>query len=179
MTAQPIATVLRELRACDQAREWASPYSSDWQRAWAECPRGDWMLWLCSRLHIDRRWIVMAAVWCAVPALRHVPRGEHRPHDALWCARGWALGERTDDEVRAAAAAARSAARSAAYDAAYDAAYAAAYAADAAVAAAYAATAANAAAAADASLAQSADCVRAVIPWAMVEAGLRRLEVAS
>src|SRR5574343_2074822 len=100
MTAQPIDTVLRELRACDQARVWASPHSSDWQRAWAECPSGDWMLLLCASLDIDCRWIVMAAVWCAVPALRHVPRGERRPHDALWCARGWALGELTDDEVR-------------------------------------------------------------------------------
>lgn len=41
-----IALILRRLGACPEAVEWAESYGVDAVRAWVECPRGDWLLWL-------------------------------------------------------------------------------------------------------------------------------------
>ena len=184
-----IQPLLDRLDACVAARKWAGQRTL--AEAWAECPRGDWMLWLAVRLEIDRR--VLVAATCAVvrPALRYIPAGEDRPRIAIEAAEAWARGEEggtlesvrttadaaavhateaeaASDAADAAAYAATKAACTAAYAAAAYAA--AAYAADAAcTAAAYAADAAAYAAAAAAnarvaSLAVSADLVRQHIP---------------
>jgi len=119
---------------CPAAVEWLGRRRSP-TRAWRDCQRGDWMLWLLGHSGGDHRTLVLAACDCAELALVHVPEGEERPRRAIETARAWARG---DDgvslrDVRAAYAAAYAAA-DAAYAAA-DAAYAAAYAADAAAAA--------------------------------------------
>jgi len=168
------------LCACDDGYDWAEQFGTDWRRAWQECKRGDWMLWLCARIGVDRRWLVMAAVWCAVPSLAHVPRGERRPHDALWAARRWALGERSARHAQDAAAAARAAVSRYSKKGDDCAAAAALAAGDVALAAAddlyvcRASTAVSIVAEVatgdedERSLAASADSVRAVIPWSMV-----------
>ena len=123
------------------------------------------------------RLVVRAAVECARPALKHVPKGEKRPAEALRVALAWTKGKATIEQVRAAAAAAYAAAAAAA---------AAASAADsvtASAAAAYAdaayADAADAAAAYAAartrSLKRSANTVRRIIPAAEIQKALRRV----
>jgi hypothetical protein len=42
--------------------EWASRYERDWERAWQECPRGDWLVRLASDLPVDPRRLVGAVV---------------------------------------------------------------------------------------------------------------------
>ena len=153
---------LESLRPCQESLDWIGSRRSA-ARAWAECERGDWMLWLLGRLagpleSESRRRLVLCACECARLSLHYVPAGEDRPRVAIETAERWARCEAgvTLDDVRAAAYAAAYAADAAdaavavayAADAAYAAyAYAAyAYAADAAYAAAYAADAAYAAA---------------------------------
>jgi hypothetical protein len=167
---------LAGLDACDDARAWIA--DRDLATAWAECKRGDWMLWLTGQTIAggpwsdERRPLVGAAVRCArlaLPIYEARYPGDRRVSDCLDAFGRWAAGEDVPRDVliaaRRAAAAARSAAAAAA-DAAADAADAAAYAADAAAYA--AAAAAYAAEAADAerqrALAQFADICREVWP---------------
>lgn len=107
--------------ACSDAHVWVGAITL--QQAWGECPRGDWMLWLCSKMQgqagwPDRKQIVLAACACAETALVYVRAGEERPAQAIAIARRWAtIGDVTLVEVRqaAAAAAASAAYASAAY----------------------------------------------------------------
>ena len=91
---------LRELDACSSAIEWVG--DRDPATAWAECPRGDWLLWVAGRLGADRRTIVLAACACARDALRFVPSGETRPLAAIETAERWVRGEASIRDVRAA-----------------------------------------------------------------------------
>ena len=160
MNAKQVSALLVELKACSEAREWASGKSL--AAVWKTCKRGDWLLWLCGKMADKPNWpthkeVVLAACDCAELSLKHVPPGEERPRKCLETVRAWATGNATIREVRTARAAAHAAAYAAAYAAyaAASAAYAAdaaasdasdAYAADAAYAAASAAYAADAAA---------------------------------
>ena len=126
MNAKQFAALLVELKACSEAREWASGKSL--AAVWKTCKRGDWLLWLCGKMADKPNWptrkeVVLAACDCAELALKYVPEGEEHPRKCIEATRAWASGNATLDEVRAVR-------RSAAY---------AAYAADAAAYAAYAA----------------------------------------
>jgi len=155
---------LKKLNACGDAVKWVG--DRDMQTAWAECERGDWMLWLAAKIGVDRKLLVLAACDCAEPALAYVREGEDRPRIAIETARLWCEGKATNEEVRSAAVAAY-AASTAASTAAYAAASTAAYAS--AVAAVAAAAAADAAAH-SASLKLSANKVRGRIPVEVIAA---------
>jgi hypothetical protein len=95
---------LKKMNACTEAVEWVGDRSL--ARAWAECERADWMVWLAARgvnqgspLHIA---IVRAAVACVRPALKDVPKGEKRLAEALRVALRWCDDKATLDEVRVA-----------------------------------------------------------------------------
>jgi len=151
---------LKAMNACSEAVEWVGRKSL--KTAWAECERGDWMLWLAGRIIDDQRLYVTIACEIAESVLHLVPVSEKRPAAAIQAARGWLAGTVAESECRKAA---RAAANAAAY-----AAYASANAADAAAAyaAAYAAAAAAYAAAAAAAYADSADSAYAAANAAIV-----------
>ena len=142
-----LKTWLKSKTACSESLTWLG--DRDLETAWAECLRGDWLLWLAAKAGIDRKRLVMTACATAREALQFVPAGEDRPRKAIETAEAWCRGEATIEQVREArknaayaaadayAAYAAAAAAAAAYAAA--AAAAAAYAADAAADAAYAA----------------------------------------
>src|SRR5574340_201946 len=94
----PLHERLRSLRACNSAVEWAKGYT-DPERAWNECERGDWLIWLAYKLGIDEKLITAAKCDCAEPALKYVPAGEDRPRNAIEVARKWIRGEATDQEL--------------------------------------------------------------------------------
>lgn len=163
---------LEKLHACDEALKWVkSGRYVTIKKAWRECPRADWLLWLAAKNIGNPGWpthqeVVLATCDCAETALRFVPEGEERPKVAIETAHRWAVGKATIEECNTAAWAAADAARDAAdadawaaADAAADAATTAA--ADTAYAYAYAAdtayTAADAYAAAYAAAADAAD----------------------
>jgi hypothetical protein len=183
-----LASDLRLLRACPEAIEYAEQFVDDWPRAWAECDRGDWMLWLAARAGVKRKTVVFAACQVARTALGFVTAGDDRPLRAIEAAEAWCQGATTLGRVRAADAAASYAAASASASAffvvaaasyaaaAASASAAAAFFVAAAEAAASAASAAFAAADADAdaeaartaALKAGANIVRQHIPWALV-----------
>ena len=104
---------LKKLNSCQEAVDWVG--DRDLEAAWAECDRGDWMLWLAGLLRIDRNLLVLTACDCAEPALRYVPESESRPAEALRVARAWCNGEATSAEVQVAAVASAEASVAAAY----------------------------------------------------------------
>ena len=142
--------ILTKLGACTEAVKWAGRKTP--KKAWETCKRGDWLLWIASKLDIDRKKLVLAACACARTALKYVPVGEDRPRIAIETAEAWTRGEATIEQVRTAAYAA-----SAAADAAY-----------AAARAAYAASAAAHAAAHAAARKDIADIVRKIIPFSVI-----------
>ena len=168
MTADKFSSLLDSLRACPEAKKWAT--GKDLKTVWETCERGDWLLWLCGHMVGAEGWptrqeVVLAACDCAETALRYVEPGETRPAECIRVVRAWAEGKATIKQVREVSRAADAAADAAAYAAAAAAAYAAAYAAEAAYAADAAADAAYAAAAAarKKALKHCADLVRARI----------------
>ena len=106
-------TWLRQIKrvgACEDAVEWAEQYNS-LAEAWAECERGDWMLWLSGKLSGEpgsdsRKRVVLTACECARLALPYVKKGEKRPLKAIETAEAWVRGEPdvTLADVRDAAA---------------------------------------------------------------------------
>ena len=127
MNKKQLNRLLEENRACITAREWIGTRTA--KKAWDECPRGDWLLWIASRGGVDRKRVVLAACACARLALKFVKADENRPFKAIETAEAWTRGEATIGEVRSAAyAAADAAAYADAYAAAASAATAAAYA---------------------------------------------------
>jgi hypothetical protein len=148
--------LLRELNACENAREWAA--DKTWQEVYETCHRGDWLLWLFKKTNPDDLQLLTLAKGHCANTVRHLIKDE-RSIKAIDAAIAFGLGEITKDELDSAAA-----------DAAAPAAAAAAYAADAvAYAYGYAAYAADAAADAYAYAAikqneqQTADIVRKYI----------------
>jgi len=129
MNNQSLVEFLRKNHACRESLKWLE--GRDLTQAWAECERGDWLLWHAAKAGIDRKRLVMAACACARLALVHVRAGEEGPRITIETAEAWCRGEATIEQVRearrnaAAAADDAYAAAAAAADAAYDAAYAA------------------------------------------------------
>ena len=114
-----LSTILSSLDACAEAARWAKT-QPDLQTAWANCKRSDWMLWLLDRTTLnqdDPRLRLMACDF-AEAVLVYVPAGEDRPRLAIECARRFARGEATREEMAAARDAARAAAGAAAWSAA-------------------------------------------------------------
>ena len=155
-----VAQRIRHLEPCYNAKKWASQYTSP-AKAWKECRRGDWMLWLAGKVSgppegEGRKTLVLCAVECerlSLPIYEKRYPNDDRVRKCLDTAERWARGEATIDELREARRATAVAA------------YAAAYAAAAAAAAAYAAAAASAYAAARTQvLAACADIVRKHYP---------------
>ncbi len=97
---KPIA----ELGACHEALEWAEEYDS-LDDAWAQCERGDRMLWLAGRLSgklesPKRIPFVLATCGCARLALPFVPVGEEKSRNVIETVEAWARGEATIVQVR-------------------------------------------------------------------------------
>ena len=159
---------IEKYRPCTEALRFRMQYQT-FKEAWAECPRGDWMLWIAQRVGVDLRTLTRAKALCAL-TVRHLMEDE-RSVRACEVSLKFADGEATREELAAAADAAADAA-------AADAAAAAVVAADADADATYAAdAAADAAAYADATYAaariksqqQTADICREHLTSAVFE----------
>lgn len=77
------------------------------EAAWAECPRGDWLLEHAAKAGVDRRLLVLAAAACARLTLQIVPAGETSPLAVIEAAEAWTRSEVSVDGVRSAAERAR------------------------------------------------------------------------
>ena len=70
---------LTSMNACPEAVEWVG--DKNLKTAWAECERGDWMLWLMGRVCKDERIVVLAAAKTA-NLVRHLMK-DPRSRSAL------------------------------------------------------------------------------------------------
>ena len=88
---------LKRMGACAAALEWCEHYES-LDKAWAVCPRGNWMLWLLGKLSgnpesASRKKLVLVTCQCARLSLPYVKVGELRPLRAIEIAEAWARGD--------------------------------------------------------------------------------------
>lgn len=86
------------MNACTEAIEWVG--DRDLQKAWVECERGDWMLWLASRSGIDLRTLTLAKARCA-KLIIHLMEDE-RSRKAVEVAEKFGLGQATREELNEA-----------------------------------------------------------------------------
>jgi hypothetical protein len=73
VTVLTVATWLARLGAHRDVVDWAEPFGMEWERAWAECPRGDWLLGIAARTAVEPSALVRAACACARLAQDYVP----------------------------------------------------------------------------------------------------------
>jgi len=82
--------------------EWASEFGDNLERAWNECPRGDWLIGLATALGVPVKELLPAVAGLVSQVLTKIPPGELRPEEALRTAELWAQGAGTGAEcVRA------------------------------------------------------------------------------
>ena len=103
MTSIQLSVWLNGVGACAEARAWAR--LMDPRAAWEECPRADWLIWLCARVGVDRAKIARAVAACVRQVLpiweRRFPE-DGRPRGAVEALEAWAEGRLGPDEVRSA-----------------------------------------------------------------------------
>jgi hypothetical protein len=93
-----LAEWLEEHGAHHDVVTWARPFGDDWERAWRECPRGDWLLALAARRDAPLRQIVSAALACARFAAEYAPDEELRIPAALDATSRWIEGDEASRE---------------------------------------------------------------------------------
>ena len=124
--AKTVADLIADLNPCDDALVWASKYpATATAKAWVECERGDYLLWLIGKIDggepesDERKKLVRCACECARLALPYTK--DSRVLRCIENTEHWTNGEATIEEARnarayAAAAYAASAAAAAIYD---------------------------------------------------------------
>lgn len=89
--------ILENMGACVNAVQYVRhEYRATFAERWATGPRGDWMLWLATSAEVDRRLVVMAACGCVEDGFaRHPPEDPYKKlgGQLLVAARQWAYGE--------------------------------------------------------------------------------------
>jgi len=81
--------LLEELNACGVARDWAAAKTIE--EVVVECHRGDWLLWLASKVNVDKRKFTLAKAHCA-NIVRHLMKDE-RSLNAVDIAMAYGQGE--------------------------------------------------------------------------------------
>ena len=105
--------LLESIHACDESIAWVGDRTIE--QAYAECERGDWLLWIAGAIGVDQKLLVISACACARSVLHHAPTGDDRPRLAIETAETWANGAATVAQDRISADSAYYAADSAAY----------------------------------------------------------------
>jgi hypothetical protein len=90
--------------------EWASGFGDNLERAWNECPRGDWLIGLATALGVPVKELLPTVAALVSQVLPKLPAGEQRPEEALRVAERWAQGAGTGMECARARDAALAAA---------------------------------------------------------------------
>jgi hypothetical protein len=92
---------LQEYNACKESIRWIKQNNiQSLEKAWNICERGDWLLWMATRLSIDRRKLVLCAALYAHTIVQHME--DARSRDAVRIAFLWGRGKATDVELEKA-----------------------------------------------------------------------------
>lgn len=97
---------INQFYPCNDGKEY---YESqpDFETAWNNCERGDWMLWMAKKLNVDDRTLTLAKAYCA-NTVRHLMK-DKRSLDAVDAAIKYGNGQISREELDKAAAAAAAA----------------------------------------------------------------------
>jgi len=93
--------------ACDPALDWYST-QPDFETAWQNCHRGDWMAWLAEQLGVEKRLLVLTGGRCAETVIHMM--GDERSVSAVRVAIQYGEGKVSEAELINAASAAEAAA---------------------------------------------------------------------
>ena len=96
---KPFQDLLKELRACEEAIEWAG--DMEIEDVVDKCYRGDWLLWLANKVNVDDRKLTLAKGLCA-NTVRHLMKNE-RSVKAVDAAIAYGKGEIDRKELNDAA----------------------------------------------------------------------------
>ena len=99
-------TKLEKTGSCREAILYVKE-QENYVKAWQNCPRGDWMLWIAAKLKVDKRLLTLAKGKCAETVL-HLMR-DQRSKDAVRAAIDYGHGIISDEQLRITAAAAAAA----------------------------------------------------------------------
>lgn len=99
--------LLKKIGACEEAIDWIG--ERDLKTCWAQCERGNWMLWLCGSMNGERGWptkknIALAVcdfVESALPVFENEYPEDKRPRNAIETLRKWANEEVSIEDVMA------------------------------------------------------------------------------
>ena len=116
MNNKELKQLLTSLNACEESLEWLQDRNAE--QMWADCHRGDWMLWLMKKCGLNKRKLTLAKGKCA-ETVKHLMKDE-RSRNAVEVAIRYGYSEATEEELAAAADAAYAADAAAAYAAAAD-----------------------------------------------------------
>ena len=101
-----IQTLLKELNACNPAREWAKNKSVE--EIIQQCDRGDWLLWLALEMRLPFKLLILARARCA-KTVAHIMK-DQRSIDAVNVFERFGMTDEVSlDELRKAADAAKAA----------------------------------------------------------------------
>ena len=94
---------ITKFRPCDDGKEFYDSCTS-FKNMWETCPRGDWLLWISSKLSVDKRVLTLAKGKCAETVINFM--NDDRSKKAVQAAIDYGNGLISDKQLREAADAA-------------------------------------------------------------------------
>lgn len=91
---------LQANKACGSSIQWIEEKNiQSLEEVWHTCERGDWLLWIATKLNVDKRKLVLCAALCAHMVVR---MQDARSRDAVRVAFLWGRGKATDEQLSSA-----------------------------------------------------------------------------
>ena len=92
---------LQENKACGSSILWIEEKNiQSLEEAWNICERGDWLLWMATKLNIDKRRLVLCAALCAHTVIQYMQ--DSRSRNAVRIAFLWGREKVTDTQLEKA-----------------------------------------------------------------------------
>lgn len=89
---------LQENNACKESIRWIKQNNiQSLEEAWNICERGDWLLWMATKLKVDKRKLVLCGALYAHTFVQYME--DPRSRDAVRIAFLWGRGKATDAEL--------------------------------------------------------------------------------
>jgi hypothetical protein len=92
---------LQANKACKESIKWIKQNNiQSLEDAWNICKQGDWLLWMATKLKVDKRKLVLCAALCAHTVVQYMK--DPRSRNAVRIAFLWGRGKATDKQLEAA-----------------------------------------------------------------------------
>ena len=89
---------LQANKACDSSIQWIEEKNiQSLEDAWYTCERGTWLLWMATKLNVDKRKLVLCGALCAHTVIQYMQ--DPRSRDVVRIAFLWGRGKTTDEQL--------------------------------------------------------------------------------